>query len=546
MPAALFAQEGTVVSALTAQQLPNGSTEPTSAIQTVSATEPSAALQPVSFARLAELEARLAELEAKDAARTAADAAAADVVTKSVVGDDLLMIPKWNYGFEAQTKDKVFRTKFGGQLQFDYTDYNQAHQLNAVPSATSGGIGRQNESVNFRRLRLRSEGTMYENIGWVVQPDFANAVNVSNVPGNPPGFPNSLGTGFATGQTLALAPTLTDCYITIMKLPVVGNFRVGNFKEPIGLEHLTSSRFLDFMERSYNQDLFYGPFNNGFMPGAMFFNWTENQRATWALWGGPNQSNLFGYHVGGQWAGTARGTYLAWYDEPSNGRYLSHFGGSLSARKPDQGQDRFRARGDLRDGPPSILNTNYLDTGSFNSSFQYEINAEHVTIWGPWTFQAEYLVTWLQGCSYNPLNTSVPASQAAFFAAGPGFSQNTFFQGGYCELLYFLTGESRGYDRRMGIVDRVIPFDNFFLTRRKDGSGCGWGAWQVGLRYSYTDLNSGLINGGMLNAMTFGLNWFLNPNLKLQFNYDIDYRSQVLNTAPGWINAAGARVAFDF
>ena len=55
-----------------------------------------------------------------------------------------------------------------------------------------------------------------------------------------------------------------------------------------------------------------------------------------------------------------------------------------------------------------------------------------------------------------------------------------------------------------------------------------------------------MINGGILNSMTFGVNWFLNPNLKFQFNYDITYRSQVAQTDPGWINAAGVRAAFDF
>ncbi len=38
----------------------------------------------------------------------------------------------------------------------------------------------------------------------------------------------------------------------------LGNIRVGNQKEPVGFERLVSSRFLPFMERSYNQDVFYG------------------------------------------------------------------------------------------------------------------------------------------------------------------------------------------------------------------------------------------------------------------------------------------------
>ena len=54
-------------------------------------------------------------------------------------------------------------------------------------------------------------------------------------------------------------------------------------------------------------------------------------------------------------------------------------------------------------------------------------------------------------------------------------------------------------------------------------------------------MNSGLINAGVLNAMTFGVNWFLNPKLKFQFNYDITYRSQVAQTTAGWIDGVGGR-----
>ena len=63
---------------------------------------------------------------------------------------------------------------------------------------------------------------------------------------------------------------------------IVGNVRVGNVKEPIGFEHLTSSRYLDFMAATpFNQDIFYGAFNNGFTPGVLFFdNWSEDDRET--------------------------------------------------------------------------------------------------------------------------------------------------------------------------------------------------------------------------------------------------------------------------
>ena len=42
---------------------------------------------------------------------------------------------------------------------------------------------------------------------------------------------------------------LKDAYITITKIPGIGNLQFGHFKEPIGLELLTSSKYISIMER---------------------------------------------------------------------------------------------------------------------------------------------------------------------------------------------------------------------------------------------------------------------------------------------------------
>src|SRR6185369_907109 len=82
-----------------------------------------------------------------------------------------------------------------------------------------------------------------------------------------------------------------------------------------------------------------------------------------------------------------------------------------------------------------------------------------------------------------------------------GVSRGTpFFQGGYIQCGYFLTGEHEVYDRRRGTFDRVIPYENAFCVRTCDGHCKGWGAWQVLARYNAIDLNSLNVNGGSLDS----------------------------------------------
>src|SRR5690606_7764957 len=122
-----------------------------------------------------------------------------------------------------------------------------------------------------------------------------------------------------------------------------------------------------------------------------------------------------------------------------------------------------------------------------------------------------------------------------------------FFQGGYLQLMYFLTGEHRTFNKKLAALDRVIPNENVFWVRTADGAAAGGrGAWQVGFRYSALDLNDKRINGGLLHAGTIGINWFLNPNAKIQFNYDIAHRGAVKEVAPGLVNSFGTRFAYDF
>ncbi len=164
------------------------------------------------------------------------------------------------------------------------------------------------------------------------------------------------------------------------------------------------------------------------------------------------------------------------------------------------------------------------------------VNGEMVGVYGPWTFQSEYLVSSLQ--------------DARIAVNNPG-GTNAVYHGGYIQLFYFLTGEHDHYSKQTGVFERVKPKENFFMVKNRCGGTCrGLGAWQVGARYNYLDLNDEGFNGGKLHNTTAGLNWFWNPNTKMQFNYIATYRdvSDTLNApnGSGWIHGFGSRIAIDF
>jgi phosphate-selective porin OprO/OprP len=223
---------------------------------------------------------------------------------------------------------------------------------------------------------------------------------------------------------------------------------------------------------------------------------------------------------------------------------------------------RFRSRGSIRNGPPGPLNSIYADSGLLEGTWQNMIGLEFVGNNGPWSFQSEYFGSWL----YNATTTSAGPLNTDGYQPSPGTKVGTvYYQAAYAEVLYFLTGESRTYSKIEYRFDRPIPHNNFYAIR---GGGSGRrlslseGAWQAGVRYNYLCLSDGEVNGGVLNGMTLGLNWLLNPNARVYFNYDFTYRnfsntpytknsSGEVIPAPsydgsGWIHGLGTRLAFDF
>lgn len=431
------------------------------------------------------------------------------------VGSDKAMTASWNNGLELKSKGGDFRLKIGGFAQYDI-DWLDPNPRLEVPPAT-GGIGPDPDSTQIRRARITLDGTTYEVFDFRLEMDFANEVTPAS---------------FTTGQPVSDAPALTDVWVQWTHIPAIGIIRAGNQKEAMGLEHLEAPKDFSFLEPGYLFDMLWGPFNGGFNPGVAILNNAFDQHLTWEIGAWGNNNNPFGYSIGEDWAITGRTTYLLYYDDPTQGRYMWEVGTSASARIPDEGLVRIRTRGDIRSGPPGVLNPIYADTGVMKADQQDILAFETFAQLGPWSFQAEYAGTWVE-------NAVQPV--AAGVARG-----TPFFQGGYAEVWYFLTGDNRTYNKFYAAPANTVPLENVFWVRNANGCCGGWGAWQVGVRYNAIDLNDNGINGGVLNSFTFGVNWFLNPNVKWQFNYDFTARGQVKTVAAGDINGFGTRFQFCF
>lgn len=408
----------------------------------------------------------------------------------------------WKNGLQIETKDRDFRVHVGGLLQFDAGGNVAGTAVQFGPE----GTGEFQDGAVFRRARIRTDGQMYQHFEWVAEFDFANGVENDN----------------GTSTQATGAPSFVNVWAGVTDVPVLGNVRVGWMKEPINFSHLESTSFLDFMERPPGLASL-----SLRSPGILVTDWTEDQRVTWAVGFFHVQNDNFGFGIGdGHYAETGRLTFLPVYED--DGRELLHLGVGASHRHLDNDQVDLRGRPSVWT-MPGVEEPVLLSTGTIDGTTQEIVDVELAAVNGPWTVQTEYYCTWIH-------DARVPR-------ASPPLNPGTlFYQGAYMELLYFLTGEHRAYDRTSATFGRVVPLRNFNVW----GPSQGWGAWEVGLRCTYLDLRSGNVNGGTLHDVVFGVNWYLNPNMKVQWNLAADYRESSPPGSDGWTLIGGVRFQVGF
>jgi len=291
---------------------------------------------------------------------------------------------------------------------------------------------------------------------------------------------------FAAEYDFTSSGLFRDLWIAANNVPYLGTLRVGHFREPFSLEDLMSSNFSTFMERALPNALAPGwnlgvLMDNVYLDDRMSLNLGLFREST----GTPISRTRGGYSF------TGRVTGLPWYEE--EGRRLLHLGMSYSYRNPD-GQVRFQQR------PETFLASRYVDTGDIPADRVTLFGAETGLIHGPFSVQGEYI------------RADVRASRR----------DNASFDGWYAYASYVLTGEHRRYRKRNPVFQSPTPRRNFGF-----GEEDGWGAWEVALRFSGIDLDDGRVRGGSMRDVTAGLNWYLNPNMRIMLNYvhgDVKHR----------------------
>ena len=239
--------------------------------------------------------------------------------------------------------------------------------------------------------------------------------------------------------------------------------RIGQFKQPMFLEELTSDRYTMFLEQGMPSS-----FALARRLGAEYSYATPQWRLGASAYDGNLRGQLQGTGVVG------RVVYTPWADPG----HVLHVGLSLGSESPDGGSARFSSRVEA-----SGIGRTRLDTGTLAGVDRIRRSGvEALWINGPWTVQAEYLHSQLSRDG----------------AADAGL------HGWYAEAGWFASGDHTSY--KDGAIDAP--------DIGEDGR-----ALELAARVSQLDLDDNGVRGGDSTNFSLGANWYLSKHVRLTANY---------------------------
>ena len=353
------------------------------------------------------------------------------------------------------------------------------------PKAGAAASG-QNAFIDggeVRRAWLEAKGELYDKIYFAAQYEFAST-----------------------------NPSVRDLYLGIHDVFGSVDAQFGQYKEPFSMDELTSSKYITFMERSMSTAL--APAWNA---GAMLKDAYSESRFAWAVGvfretdsqGDSPQQKDGAYNV------TGRVHWAPVHDDEATS--VVHVGLAASMRTPESGTARVRTR------PENHLAPYVLDTRNGGTDLMTDgislYGAEFAWVGGPWSAQAEYVMQSIDG------------------VGGPDVDSTSY----YGFVSYFITGEHRPYSYKSGTFGRVKPQENY-------GQG-GNGAWEVAARYSNFDIDAPMAVSplaGTVDDITLGVNWYMNPNARVMFNYVFGDLDSNTDANDGNMNMFMMRFQVDF
>jgi phosphate-selective porin OprO/OprP len=359
-----------------------------------------------------------------------------------------------------------------GYLAFESADGNIKYWLDGRIMLDTGAVSNSQDGVDqnsvyseteFRRLRFAVKGIFYKNWQGELDIDFSDLED---------------------GIT---APEVKDAWVAYTGFRNT-TIKVGNHKPNFSMDEVTTSRWVNLIERSMISDVF----SPGRRIGVSVNNWDTAYMVGATVFGDEYNVEAAREGASERFGWTARGVYRPIVAD--DGSTILHLGVAFQNR-PTQSDDdrlRFRTRAEskiYRAFGPGDDGERYLNTGNFDADSADTIGLEAAVKKGRFYAQAEYMKTDVSENDDDVLGD-------------PEFS------GWYVNAAWFLSGGEREYSLPDGEFGRVYPTSNK-------------GAWELVVRYSTLDLNdlSAGIEGGSADNFTLGVNWYINNNFILRANY---------------------------
>jgi len=405
-----------------------------------------------------------------------------------------------------EEKAKKPTYKLGGRIHLDHWTFPQdsagiGYFEHSNPANSNYGTDPEDRWA-FRRVRIELSGENPANMYWRFQIDFAKA-EVSE---------------------------FKDVYIGWKGFPANQQIQIGNQKRPIGLDAWNSSRFNVFMERPFIIEAVNA----------------DARRIGLATWGHSDEEDIFWqygvYHaenvsddgviIGDAWQPSLNGRIggSPWYQDDANWVHWALAGQIVwPDSRPDPNnistdQNEFR----LASRPEARTTSRWLDTGRVDGvTHGNAIGLEGMYNRGPFNLTSEAF--------YMQANRTA------------GFGPSLDFGGCYVQGSMFLNGSSyMKYKRRAGSLDRP-HIDPFFAPC--DECSPSLGVFQLALRYSYADISSNDILGGVGESVTLGVNWWFSNYSRIQFNVingSIRDHAPIAGYTAGNYTIIGTRYAINF